>query len=141
MEQITKRDGIFYYGEEQCQSVDHAYRKFRKDYHEGLGRQVHGRLDRLGSRKERIHGYGFVFSEEVRPKEYFLGHGRVPYTMSLVVLCYCRFIGYPSYAHISDGDFEHWLDWAFSKGNGILRLALRKDKAGRTSKRLHTRYR
>ena len=63
MEKITRRQEGFYYGETKCSCADDAYRLFREDYHRSLGKNAYGRLNRLGAREERQHGYGFIFSE------------------------------------------------------------------------------
>lgn len=140
MEQIVKRGNVLYYGEEPCKSVDDAYRKFRDDYHRSLGRSVYKRLDRLGQRHERIHGYGFVFSDGVQHDE-FKRLGRVRYTISLVVMCYCRQFGLWDMPDVPDEQFDLWFDWAFTEGNRALMLVRTRDRTGRTSRRIKTRYR
>jgi hypothetical protein len=142
MEQITKRDGIYYYGGRKCLGVCDAYTRFREDYHRGLGKRVHKRLDRLGWRTERVHGFGFVFADG-RPGVPACHKGtRIPYRiLGLVGLSYCRILGQSDIPCVSDEDFERWVDWAFSRGSGALRLVGRKDGTGRTSRRLRKRYR
>ena len=120
MEQITRVDGRLYYGTKQCMSVDDAYSRFRDDYHRSLGREKSNRLDRLGQRKERIHGFGFVFSGDVSDLERFGGGKRYR----------CRLMG-----------LDDWLDWIFSRGNKSLITTGICDKVGRTNKRKNTRYR
>lgn len=142
MKDIVRKDGRLYYGNDLCKSADDAYRRFRKDYHESLGRNVHIRLDRLGHRKERIHGYGFVFSDGNSFGECFKDYGRTRcYILGLMGLSYVRSIGIWDYRMIPDEQFEDWLDWVFAKGSKALKTVGVTDKVGRTSKRLKTRYR
>lgn len=141
MEQITSHNGRLYYGNKECRNADEAYTLFRRDYHESLGRNVYRRLNRLGNRKERVHEFGFVFSgtNHKGAECYFPKHS-IRYWMGLVLLCYCRFTGVWEYRDVTDGSFDAWFDWAFSKGSRALRLA-RREKSGRTSKRLKTTFR
>ena len=142
MEQIILRNGALYYGEKRCRTIDDAYKYFRKDYHTALGKETHGRLDRLGQRKERIHGYGFVFSGQTGLDELFHGYKKIDcMIMGLMGISYVRVIGLWDYNKIPDDLFEDWFDWAFTKGNKALRTVGTKCKVGRTSKRLKTRYR
>lgn len=141
MEQITRRNGVIYYGEQQCVDIEDAYKRFRRDYHDGLGREVYKRLDRIGRREERIHGFGFIFDKSLDFGNDFSGCARVPYRMALVGMFYCRFIGIEDIQNVPEDRYEDWFDWAFSKGSGALRLVGRKDGSGRTSKRLKTKYR
>lgn len=139
MEQIVKRDGRIYYGEQLCRDADDAYCHFRDEYHRSLGKRAYERLNRLGQRTERVHGYGFVFSEQLDR-----GGVRVSAPVRLLGIvegAYCRGFGGWNLPDYTEEEFEQWFDWAFSKGSGALRLVGRNDKAGRTSKRLKTRYR
>lgn len=141
MEQITKVDGIYYYGKQACKDADAAYGRFRGEYHMGLGRQVFKRLDRLGQRQERVHGFGFVFEGGSDYPGDFGSLGRAEYRIiGLVGICYCRIIGIWDIPEGVGGRIEEWLDWAFSRGSGALSLVDRKSRSGRTSKRLKTRY-
>ena len=140
MEQIVKENGVLYYGEEICVSVDDAYSKFRKDYHKSIGRASYKRLDRLGQRKERIHGYGFVF-EPGYSITHFTGKKTVCRILGLVGISYVRIVGIWDYSEVQDEDFERWIDYAFSRGSGALRTVGLNLKVGRTSKRLKKRYR
>lgn len=144
MEQISKRDNVFYYGESPCLNAEDAYARFRNDYHESLGKRVYRRLNRIGQRKERIHEFGFVFSEPVKwvnPYDSNPGRTRI-LLMGLVEGSYCRMLGrWDTDPRLGVDDFEVWFDWAFSAGSGQLRLAGRKEKAGRTSKMIKKRYR
>lgn len=143
MEQIVRRDGRIYYGEQLCEDADDAYCRFRYDYHRSLGKRAYHRLNRLGQREERVHGYGFVFTHPV----YFRrndGGACKPVNSRLLGLvegAYCRGVGAWDIPCDNELEFERWFDWAFSKGSGAIRLVGRKDKAGRTSKRLKARYR
>lgn len=142
MEQITRVDGRLYYGTKQCMSVDDAYSRFRDDYHRSLGREKSNRLDRLGQRKERIHGFGFVFSGDVSGLERFGGGKRYRCRlMGLVGISYVRGVGIWDYPDVADADFDDWLDWIFSRGNKSLITTGICDKVGRTNKRKNTRYR
>lgn len=141
MEDITRRDGKFYYGEQECDSVDDAYLRFRMDYHDSLGRDAFRRLDRLGQRRERIHGYGFELPGREKLDSEFFGFGRTRYRiLGLVGISYCRIVGLWDMPELDDEQFDRWFDWAFSKGSNGLVLVGRKDRSGRTSKRLKTRY-
>lgn len=144
MEQIVRKDGQIFYGRIQCLDADEAYCLFRDDYHRSIGKRASYKLDRLGQREERIHGYGFSFSHPVslgaddrRPSK-----ATPVRLLGIVDISYYRIVGcweWPD--NLSEQEFERWLDWAFTKGSGALRLIGKKDKAGRTSKRLKTRYR
>lgn len=140
MEKIVRRDGVLYYGEQRCESVDEVYACFRKDYHRSLGRDASRYLNRLGSRKDRIHGFGFVFSDADALRQFNTGRRLDCYFMGLVGISYVRSIGRWNYDHIPDSDFDDYLDWVFSKGSGALRTLGLKEKTGRTSSRLHARY-
>lgn len=139
MEQITRSDGQIFYGEKRCIDADEAYCRFRADYHASIGREAFLRLNRLGQRQERIHGYGFVFSRLLSGSESW---GKTPVRMlGLVGTSYCREVGAWDVPCESEEDFELWFDWAFSRGSGAMRLVGKNDKSGRTSRRLNTRYR
>lgn len=143
MAEVVRKDGRIYYGEQLCEDADHAYRLFRNEYHASVGRKAFLRLNRLGQREERIHGYGFTFSHPVsfeRDDGGTSGKARVR-ILGLVGISYCRIMGcweWPD--NLSESEFERWLDWALSGGSGALRT-VGKDKSGRTSKRLKARYR
>ncbi len=139
MEQIVRRDGKVFYGKETCRDADDAYCRFREDYHASVGREAFLRLNRLGSRSERIHGFGFSFSSAVPP---FVQGARVSYRiLGLVGISYCRIVGGWDIPCDTEDEFERWLDWALSRGSGVLRLVGKNDKSGRTSRRLNTKYR
>ena len=95
MEQITRRDGIVYYGNIPCKSVKDAYGRFRADYHGELGRRVYRRLD-ARARKERLHGFKSFYTERysLYLAEQFGGFERVACTlMGIVGISYCYAIG------------------------------------------------
>ncbi len=138
MEQITKREGTIYYGEQRCTDIDAAYGLYRRDYHKSVGRAAYKRLDRLGQRRERVHGYGFVFErcpayegvqEKVRTR-----------LLGLVSGSYCRIFGCWD-VPCGDEAFDDWFDFVFRKGSGLVSLVGTNEKAGRTSRRLRRRYR
>jgi len=144
MEQITKRNGKYYYGQSGCVSADDAYGRFRRAYHESLGREVFKRLDRIGQRVERIHGFGFDFSSEPGSDKFdsYRGFGKVRYRIfGLVGIAYCRGLGMWDIPFVSEDEFDEWFFWAFSRNSGVLTLVGKNQKTGRTSKRLKTRYR
>lgn len=134
MEQITTRDGALYYGEHECKSVDEAYACFRSDYHRSLGRDASRRLNRLGKRRERVRGYGFVFAEGEDLQQFDTGRRIDAQFLGLVGISYARSIGVWSYKHISDSDFDAYLDWVFARGKGNIRTIGVNDKVGRTRK-------
>ena len=143
MEQIVRRDGQIYYGERRCIDADDAYRRFRDDYHRSLGRIAYERLNRIGQREERVHGYGFVYQSEVDFGGMDGGAvGKVPVRiLGIVAGAYCRGVGAWDIPCESDEEFERWFEWAFARGSGVLRLVGRNDRAGRSSKRNNVRYR
>lgn len=143
MEQIVRRDGRIYYGERVCRDADDAYCRFRNEYHESLGKRAYYRLNRIGQRKERIHGYGFVLGEPLRNPEAETGGGRrVPVRLlGLVAGSYCRILGGWDIPDLDEQEFDRWFDWAFSEGSGALMLVGRKDKSGRTDKKLNKAFR
>ena len=139
MEQITRRDGVYYFGDRRCIDVEDAYRRFRDEYHESLGRAVYKRLDRIGQRKERIHGFGFDF--DCGYGNLSDRYGRTRYRLlGLVDISYCRLVGMWDYPALSDNEFDGWLDWAFSRNSGGLTMVGRRQKVGRTGKKFGTRY-
>ena len=141
MEQIRKTGDCYYYGEVCCDTIEQVYELFRTDFNEKAGRDSFGRLDHLGRRKERIHGFGFDFAEKVGT-ETFRRCGKVRYRLlGLVGISYCRMLGRDDCPILPDEQFEQWFDYAFSRGSGVLRLVGRKKNTGRTSKNLKKRYR
>ena len=144
MEQITKKNGEYYYGSEKCLSADNAYNRFRDDYHRGIGREFYHRLNQYGRRVERIHGRGFVFSDPSyleRLADKFRHTGRVrTRLLGLVGIHYCWMIGDWDLPEIEEEDSDEYFDWLLGKGTGALYKVGIKQKAGRTSKRLNKRY-
>lgn len=141
MEQVERRDGILYYGEHRCKNIEEAYQRFRDDYHQSIGRAAYKRLNRLGSRTERVHGSGIVFSVP-RTNPFGDTHEMVPiYLLGLLSGAYCKVLGGWLIPDGTDEQIEQWIDWAFSSGSRALRLVGKSLKTGRTSKRLNRRFR
>lgn len=138
MEKIARRNGVLYYGDKICSSVEEAYSRFREDYHKSIGKATYQRLDRLGQRIERLHGYGFVFDTE--PEEFPCKKTDCR-IMGLLGISYVRMIGIWDYPDVSEEDFDKWFDYAFSRKGKALKTVGRKLKTGRTSRRLKTHYR
>lgn len=141
MEQIVKRGGVYYYGEVECINADDAYWRWREDYHKWLGRAVYRRLGRIGTRKERVHGWGFVYDRE--PVLSGVPGELVPTRLlGLIQGSYCRMLGaWDLPGEMGDDEFDGWIEWAFSERTRAVRLIGRRQKTGRTSKRLKKRYR
>ena len=136
MEAIQYTDGNYYYGIRRCIDVDEAYSLFRRDYHESLGAAVHNRLDRLGRRRERVHGYGFVFTGDL-PYHFSYDGKRVPcYIMGIVGLSYCRMVdmGY-SPEGLDEDDMYRWIDFIYRRGCGILKMLNPRKRAVRRKRR------
>lgn len=135
MEQITRKEDGIYYGNKLCRDADEAYELFRNDYHEWLGKRAYRRLNRVGSRKERVHGFGFCFDGGIeRPAFYHDVHRRVD-TRLLGLVCgsYCRKLGgWDIPDCVGDVEYDEWIDWALSDRSGAIRL-VGKTKVGRTS--------
>ena len=130
MEQIIRKDGKIYYGSTECDNADHAYRLFRSDYHESLGRVSSLRLDRFGQRKERIHGFGFCLSGQASLAGQFPESPKTGYRiLGIVGVSYCRVVGgWDMPPFVTDENWEDWLFWAFRKGTKALQLIGRKHK-------------
>ena len=142
MEKIDKKDGVYYYGDVQCVSSSDAYQRFRDDYHRLLGKAVHLRLNRVGSRKERYHDFGFCFSKDVVLNDFGCSGKRFPYRLlGLVCSSYCWTMNCTDMPQLSDDDLWEWLDWAFSKGSHALRQLGKKDGVGRNARNIRKRYR
>lgn len=146
MEQIVKQDGIYRYGDRRCVNVDEAYRLFRDDYHKSLGKAVYHRLDRFGQRKERVHGFGFIYP-------YFYGidgegfehlHRVRCRLLGMAHISYVWIIGKWDMEQVDDDQYERWMDWALSGTHHRRALVMDNkaaSKSGRTNKRLKARYR
>ena len=110
--------------------ADEAYCRFRSDYHASIGRQAFLRLNRLGQREERIHGFGFDFTRRIgNQKDEFRRYGTVLYRMAgRIGISYLRVFGLFDYESVPDEEFERWFDWALSRGSGALKLKRRLKK-------------
>lgn len=138
MEQITKRHGEYYYGERACRDADDAYKRLRKDYYESLGRVAAFRFN-AKRRKERIHGFGFVFAEECKPRP--LGTKRVQcWMLGMLDICYCRMFGQWDIPVDTEEEFDTWFDWALSQGSGAIMTRDLHGKKGRTSKKYLSKH-
>lgn len=138
MEQIARIDGVLYYGSVRCKDIDDVYSCFRDDYHRSIGRDSNRRLNRLGQRKERVHGFGFHFTEE--PCSEYLTHRVDCWLLGMLDICYTRSIGIWSYKDVPDEEFDAWLDTVLSAKVKHLRMRGFKDKVGRTSRQLKKRF-
>ena len=144
MEQITRKDGVIYYGIQPCKNAEEAYEKFREEYHQSLGKRVYQRLNRLGQRVERIHLFGVSGPGDEKLRLYFNGgEGRRIDSRLLGIECgsYVRIFGIWDMPQQTEEEYEHWIDWASCAGSGAFRLGGRNDKAGRTSKMSKKRIR
>ena len=110
--------------------ADEAYCRFRSDYNASVGRQAFLRLNRLGQREERIHGFGFNFTRRIGdPEDEFRRYGTVLYRMAgRIGISYLRVFGLFDYESVPDEEFERWFDWALSRGSGALKLKRRLKK-------------
>ena len=128
MVQITKRDGVLYYGETPCEDENDAYDWFHDEYNERMG---------------KTYEFGFYRRlEDQLEKEPCFGHRKVKYRlMGLVGIHYCRIFGMWDYPKLTDEQFERWFEWALTQGNNAVTMVERKSEAGRTSKNLRKRYR
>jgi len=138
MEQIVKRDGVYYYGETRCDDADHAYRLFRADYHRSVGKVSWLRLDRIGRRTERIHDQHAYFIPGAVEDKRFSGCAARPVPIRLlgiIGISYCYILGMRDYPMgLDEESVARWLDWAFTEQGQKFSLVGRKEKAGRTSK-------
>lgn len=136
MEQIVRKDGQIYYGRIRCVDADDAYSRFRDDYHASIGREAFLRLNRLGQRSERIHGFGFDFTKPLDSRrDDFRRYGTVLYRMAgRIGISYLRVFGYYDYESVPDKEFEQWFDWALSRGSGAMKLKRRISRKHNHSK-------
>lgn len=127
MEQIVVRDGRWLYGDRVCDGPDGAYRLFRDEWNASVGRVAFRRLNRLGSRRERVHGHGFVFSGEWdRPEVRCVVTARL---LGLVCGSYCRIAGCGCVPDgLDDESVYRWLDAVFECGSGLLRTVYERRK-------------
>lgn len=136
MEQITRRDGIVYYGNIPCKSVKDAYGRFRSDYHGELGRRVYRRLD-VHARRERIHGFKSFYTDRysLYLAERFGGFERVDCTlMGIVGISYCYAIGGWGLPELDDDMIWEFVDYLMDINSNALRMVGKKVKTGRTAK-------
>lgn len=137
MEQITKKDGKYYYGKQICSDSNDAYCRFRDDYHASLGKRVHRRLN-AAEREERIHGFHIYFSEEIQTgldAEFKDCYKKIPYRLlGLVGISYCRGIDGSDLPDYDEDQFERWFDWFLSHGDELMTQVGRNEKSGRTNK-------
>lgn len=142
MEQITRKDHTLYYGNYKCESAEEAYERFRTDYNKECGKGTFSRLEKIGKRTERVHGFGFYRSPDYRFPIDFSDQRRTDCRLlGIAHTSYCRIVMFDDIPPKGQDNFWEWFEWAFSRGTNALRLVGRKDKSGRTSKRLRTRYR
>lgn len=120
------RDGRYYYGESECDGPDGAYRRFRDSWNGSVGRAAYKRLNRVGSRRERIHGRGFVFVEPFART----GNGIVvPVTLlGLVTTSYCWSIDGRDIPGVCDDDVWGWVDRILERGSGMTRSVTERRK-------------
>lgn len=143
MEQITKREGVYYYGKEKCSDADECYRLFRTDYNKSVGRAVKLRINRAGARRERIHGYGSFYT---RPDIVFLNAPfkcRTRYRiLGITDISYCRVIDRSDMPEcLTEENIFDWIDWIFLAGNKALQLTGKRRGTGRKSKYYNRKYR
>lgn len=117
MESVKRISGKLYYGDYECNDADEAYRKFRDDYNRKLGKAVRIRLDRLGSRKERVHGFGFVREDSFIPKHCGPSTKTRYNLIGLYNLSYWWNI---DISQIDEDIFEDWVEFALTKKSGAL---------------------
>ena len=138
MEQITKIDGKYYYGNQVCTGPEDIYRRFRDDYNAGVGRAAYRRLSRLGSRKERVHEFGFVFDKPADKSKVQLDFRFRLSLLGLVCGSYCWIA---DCSFIPEDCFDEWTDIILSKGSGLMWKTGKGVGTGRKDKRLNVKYR
>ena len=140
MEQIIRKDGRLYYGERVCRDADDAYRRFRRDYNESVGRVAFYRLNRFGSRKDRVRDIGIVCSS--KPSCPVQDEVRVPVMhMGMLAGCYCKTIGgYDIPDGVDEDNLLDWVNWVFCHKEKHYRLVGLKTRVGRTSKNINRRF-
>lgn len=139
MEQIERRGGVYYYGDKRCHNADDAYRCFRDEYNRSVGRAAYRRLSRLGSRKERVHEFGFVFDRD-EPKMGYSNEKLNLILLGLVCGSYC-WMSKSLPMDMSEEEQQRWFDIVLRKGSGLVRKSGKSIGSGRNDKRLKTRYR
>lgn len=145
MEKITKDAGVYYYCNQRCENADDAYRRFHDDYNRQVGKEFHLKLDYRWQRTERLHDNYSYFSDKgyvQKLKDEFYGCPQVRYyLLGLVGISYHRLFSGNDIPDFDDERFWRWIDWAFCKGSGAIKIKGRKDSFGRTSRNLNKRYR
>ena len=121
MVQITRDDaGIYHYGDIRYVVADDVYRRWRDDYHASIGRVAFLRLNRLGQRRERVHGRGFVHTGGYKPGV----HGAaVPVRLLGIVngSYWWLLSGRDIRWDMGDDGWGEWIEAAFSAGSGMTR--------------------
>ena len=141
MEQVTKKDGVLYYGEQRCGTIDDVYRRFRDEYNSLVGRAAYKRLSRVGSRSERIHEFGFVF-DTPSDKDKGLPWGK--HTLKLLgLVCgsYIWDLDASRFPDMEEQELMSVLDSILEKGSKMMRKTGKTVGSGRNDKRLNKRYR
>lgn len=129
---------MIYYGKDPCISIEEAYCRFRDDYNLSLGKGVHLRLNRVGQRKERVHGFRSYYPE-FRSNylgEKFDGYGRVACRLlGIVGIAYVHIIGCWDYPDLPEEDLWDFFDWMLDKNSDGLKVVDRTLKMGRTTRK------
>ena len=141
---ITRKDGKIYYGLHLCKDANDAYCRFRDDYHASLGKAVYRRLN-MPDREERLHGFKVYFTEKSQKhldEEFGEPSGKIEFRiMGLVGVSYCRGIDGNDLPDYDEERYARWFDWFLLHADSMMKRVGTKEKTGRTSKRLRTRYR
>ena len=141
MEQITKIDGEFYYGDRLCTGPEDVYCRFRNDYNAATARAAYRRLSRILRRTERVHEFGFIFSQPADSPG-IRCERRVQLTlMGLVCGSYCWMMDCTPLPDMDEDEEDMWLDGVLQKGSRAVYKTGKRRGSGRRSSRLKTRYR
>lgn len=135
MEQITKKDGVLYYGDRRCRDIDEVYVLFRDDYNRRIGKAVYLRLDRLGQRKERVHGFGFVRRNGFVPT---LRRPVAKAKYRLLGLCCQSYWWSIDVSNIDEDLFEEWVEYALTKDSKALTYVGRSNRKRKKRKQIIT---
>jgi len=136
MAEIAKIDGQYYYRGKKFDSAESLYKQFHKDYNAEQGKSAYLFLQRLGQRKERVHGSRIIYTKGFRFRDY-PGARIKCYMLSLLCGSYCKMIGVWDIPYEID---DEWIRWILRDGGKELKVVGIKHKTGRTSKRLNKRY-